>query len=73
MTTRDLVTVQTSASTQTGGGGHRDHPSVRSAQSLSSKYTAGPTAEAKSGVRKNASLCVRSEQVGVTVILVGVL
>ena len=70
MTTRDLATVQTSASTQTGGG-HRDHPSVRSAQSLSSKYTA--TAEAKSGVRKNASLCVRSEQVGVTVILVGVL
>ena len=73
MPTRDLATVQTSASTQTGGG-HRDHPSVRSAQSLSSKYTAGPaTAEAKSGVRKNASLCVRSEQVGVTVILVGVL
>ena len=67
--TRDLATVQTSASTQTGGGGHRDHPSVRSAQSLSSKYTAGP--EAKSGVRKNASLCVRSEQV--RVILVGVL
>ena len=65
--------MQTSASTQTGGGGQRDHPSVRSAQSLSSKYTAGPatSTEAKCGVRKNASMCVRAEQVGV--ILAGVL
>ena len=39
----------------------RDHPSVRSAHSLSNKYAEGK--KYSRNIRKNASLCVRSEQV----------
>ena len=39
----------------------RDHPSVRSAHSLSNKYAEGK--KYTRNIRKNASLCVRSEQV----------
>ena len=41
--------------------GRRDHPSVRSSHSLSTKYSEAK--RASRNIRKNASMCVRSDQV----------